>query len=178
LQWVVENHAKYKITTVSLAPVDDLEHGEPVATAIDKPLAELRKLGIWVSAPAGNHAFSKGISWPASQPNCIAVGAVRPDKDVPYLDRHAKLDLLVPAAATSSSNAILCGSVMLLREAIEKKKYDWRQDGNNLPEAMLAILQKTGVEVKDNGTGLSFRRLDLLAALDHVYGRKTPATAP
>jgi hypothetical protein len=171
LEWIVENHAKYKITTVNLAPVDDLEHGEPVPTAIDKPLAELRKLGIWVSAPAGNHHFTKGISWPACQPNCIAVGAVVQGKDVPHLDRHAKLDLLVPASATSSSNAILCGAVMLLREAIEKKGYDWKQDGKNLPEAMLAILQKTGVEVKDEKAGLTLRRLDLLAALNHVYGR-------
>jgi hypothetical protein len=175
LEWVVDHHAKYKITTVNLAPVDDLEHGEPVATAIDKPLAELRKLGIWVSAPAGNHKFVKGISWPACQPNCFAIGAVVQGRDLPHLDRHAKLDLLVPASATSSSNAIVCGSVMLLREAIEKKKFDWKQHGPNLPEAMLAILQKTGVEVRDPGTGLTFRRLDLLAALDFVYGRTTPA---
>ena len=99
------------------------------------------------------------------------MGAVVQGKDVPHLDRHAKLDLLVPASATSSSNAILCGSVMVLREAIEKKGYDWKRHGPNLPEAMLAILQKTGVEVKDPGTGLTFRRLDLLAALDYVYGR-------
>jgi len=178
LQWIVENHAKYKITTVNLAPVDDLEHGEPVPTAIDEPLAELRRLGIWVSAPAGNHKYTKGISWPSCQPNCFAVGAVTPGKDTPYLDRHAKLDLLVPASATSSSNAILCGSVMLLREAIEKKGFDWKQHGQNLPEAMLSILQKTGVEVKDPGTGLTFRRLDLLAAIDHVYGRDTPPAAP
>jgi hypothetical protein len=175
LQWIVDNHAKYKITTVNLAPVDDKEHGEPVPTAIDKPLAELRRKGIWVSAPAGNHKYTKGISWPACQPNCFAVGAVTPGKDTPYLDRHAKLDLLVPATATSSSNAVLCGSVMLLREAIEKKGFDWKPYGANLPEAMMAILQKTGVEVKDPGTGLTFRRLDLLAAIDFVYGRKTPA---
>jgi len=31
------------------------------------------------------------ISWPACQPNCFAVGAVRPGKDEVYLDRHAKL---------------------------------------------------------------------------------------
>ncbi|MCY2966938.1 MAG: hypothetical protein NT069_25445, partial [Planctomycetota bacterium] len=40
LEWIVKNHEKYKITTVNLAPVDDLEHGEPVPTEIDQPLAK------------------------------------------------------------------------------------------------------------------------------------------
>lgn len=169
LRWIAEHHKQYAITVVNLAPVDDLEHGEPAATEIDAPLAELRKLGIWVSAPAGNHKFVRGISWPACQPNCIAVGASRPTKDEAYLDRHAKIELIVPAAATSSSNAIACGAAMVLREAIEKTGYDWRADGPTLPEAMLAIFQKTGVVVEDSASGCTFRRLDLTAALDRVF---------
>ena len=47
---------------------------------------------------------------------------------------------------------------------------DLQHDDRLLP-AMLAILQKTGAEVKDAGTGLTFRRLNLLAALNYVYGR-------
>lgn len=169
LQWVIDHHQKYRITAINLAPVDDLEHGQPVATEIDDKLKRLRELGIWVSAPAGNHAFTKGISWPACQPNCFAIGAVRSGKDEVYLDRHAKIDLVVPASATSSSNAIVCGAVLLLREAIEKSNYDWKKDGTNLPEAMLAIFQKTGTAVEDPGTKLTFRRLDVKAALDHVF---------
>lgn len=171
LAWVAEHYKQHQITTVNLAPVDDLEHGEPVPTDIDAPLKRLRELGIWVSAPAGNHTFTKGISWPASQPNCIAIGAVTPGKDVVHLDRSAKIDLLVPASATSSSNAIACGAAMLLREAIEKTKYDWKKDGPTLPEAMLKIMQQTGVEVHDPDSGLTFRRLDLVATLDHVFER-------
>jgi len=169
LAWVAEHHKKYVITTVNLAPVDDLEHGEPVPTDIDAPLKTLRELGIWVSAPAGNHAFTKGISWPACQPNCIAIGAVSPGKDVVILDRGAKIDLVVPASATSSSNAIACGAAMILREAIVVTQYDWKQDAPTLPEAMLKIMQQTGPEVHDEGSGLTFRRLDLTAALDHVF---------
>jgi hypothetical protein len=170
LAWIVANHEKHRITTVNLAPVDDLEHAEPVATEIDEQLKKLRAAGVWVSAPTGNHNFKKGISWPACQPNCFAIGAVRIGKDEIYLDRHAKVDLVVPAAATSSSNAICCGAVMLLREGIDKAKYDWMQDGDNLPAAMLAILQRTGVEVADPATKLTFRRLNLVAALDQVIG--------
>lgn len=172
LRWIVEHHREYRITTVNLAPVDDQEHDRPVSTEIDAPLAELRRLGVWVSAPAGNHAYTQGISWPASQPNCFAIGAVRPGKDVVYLDRHAKIDLVVPAAATSSSNAVACGAAMLIREAIDKTGYDWRRDGANLPEAILKIMQSTGMPVEDPATKLTFRRLDLAAALDHVFRGK------
>lgn len=173
LRWVAEHARQYRITTVNLAPVDDLAHDKPVPTEIDEPLAKLRELGIWVSAPTGNHQFTNGISWPSCQPNCFAIGAVRPGKDEVYLDRHEKIDLVVPAAATSSSNAIACGAAMLLREAIEKSSYDWKTDGKNLPEAMLAIMQKTGQPVDDPGTKRAYRRLDVLAALQHVL-KKTP----
>jgi len=169
LRWIAENHKQYNITTVNLAPVDDKEHAEPVPTEIDAELAKLRELGIWVSAPCGNHNFTAGISWPACQPNCFAIGAVQAAQDRVYLDRHAKVDLVVPAAATSSSNAICCGAAMLLREAIEKSGYDWKADGKALPDAMMAIMQKTGVEVKDPQTNLTFRRLDLHAAITHVF---------
>ena len=169
LQWVLDNQEKHRITTVNLAPVDDKAHASPVPTEIDAKLVALRKAGIWVSAPAGNHNFTTGISWPASQPTCFAIGAVRPGQDAVHLDRHAKIALLVPAGATSSSNAIVCGAVMILREAIEKADYDWKTDGENLPEAMMAILQKTGKPVTDPATKLTFRRLDLQAALEHVF---------
>jgi hypothetical protein len=176
LQWIIDHHDKYRITTVNLAPVDDKAHAEPVPTEIDAKLTELRKLNIWVSAPTGNHNFTTGISWPASQPGCFAIGAVKVGKDEIFLDRHAKVDLLVPARATSSSNAIACGAAMLLREAIEKTNYDWKADGKNLPEAMLTIMQQTGKPVHDNATKRTYRRLDVLAAIDHVFaqGKKAP----
>jgi len=177
LRWVIDHHQEFRITTVNLAPVDDPEHGVPVPTEIDAELRTLRDLGIWVSAPAGNHAFVNGISWPACQPFSFAIGAVTPGKDMVYLDRDAKVDLLVPAAATSSSNAIACGAAMLLREAIESTRYDWKQDAPNLPEAMLRIMQKTGAAVEDPASKLSFRRLDVKAALDFV-SQTRPAAHP
>jgi hypothetical protein len=171
LQWVIDHHVEHAITTVNLAPVDDQEHAAPVATEIDAKLAKLRELGLWVSAPAGNHGYSKGISWPASQPGCFAVGAVAPGKDAVILDRSPKVDLLVPARATSSSNAILCGAAMILREAIGTSGYDWKKDGANLPEAIMKIFQETGAAVLDPQSGLTFRRLDLAAALQRVMPR-------
>ena len=169
LQWIIDNHDRYRITTVNLAPVDDKAHDQPFATAIDDKLAELRRLGIWVSAPTGNHNYTDGISWPACQPHCFAIGAVREGKDEVYLDRHAKVDLVVPAAATSSSNAIACGAAIILREAILKTDSDWKQDGTNVADSILAIMQKTGATVDDAATKRSYQRLDLVAALRYVF---------
>ncbi len=171
LQWILDHHQEYHITAVNLAPVDDLEHAQPVPTEIDEKLKLLRARNIWVSAPTGNHGFTRGISWPSCQPDCFAIGAVRPGKDEVTQDRSDKVDLLVPAAATSSSNAIACGAVLLLREAIEKTGYDWKADGKTLPDAMLAIMQRTGVPVTDAAPQRRHRRLDLKAALDDVFAR-------
>ncbi|WP_010582941.1 S8/S53 family peptidase [Schlesneria paludicola] len=173
LRWIIENHEKYHITTVNLAPVDDLAHDKPVPTAIDSQLLELRKLGIWVSAPTGNHGFTTGISWPACQPNCFAIGAVSPGRDEVTQDRHDKVDLLVPASATSSSNAILCGTAMLLREAMLRSEYDWKNDGPTQPEAMMIIFQKTGVSVEDHVTKRRYPRLDAKAAIEYVLANGT-----
>lgn len=169
LAWVAKNHRKYNITTVNLAPVDDLAHDKPVPTEIDQQLTKLRELGIWVSAPTGNHNFTNGISWPSSQPDCFAIGAVNPGSEIVSQDRHAKVDLVVPAGATSSSNAILCGAAMILREAVDVSGFKWKAVNTNFPEAMMAIFQQTGVSVKDPGTGLTFKRLDLFAAVDFVF---------
>ena len=172
LQWVIDHHRKYNITAVNLSPLDDQEHAEPIPTAIDEKLRRLRELGVWVSAPCGNNGFTGGISWPACQPDCFAIGAVKPEADVPHLDRGAGTDLVVPAAATSSSNAIAAASAMIVREAIDKARFDWRREAASLPAAMMAIFRKTGKETPDPATGLTFRRLDLLAAVDYVFARR------
>lgn len=173
LQWVIDNRVRYNITAINLSPVDDKQHPGPLPTAIDEKLERLREMGVWVSAPCGNHGYTTGISWPACAAACFAIGGVKPDADEVHLDRFTNTDLTVPAFATSSANAIIVGSAMILREAIEKSGFDWQREGKNLPEAMMAIFKKTGVEVADPATGLSFRRPNLLAAVDYVFAKRT-----
>lgn len=171
LQWVIDHHRQYNITTVNLSPVDDQRHREPVPTVIDAKLEALRKLGVWVSAPCANHHYADGISWPACQPYCFAIGGTIPLKHEVHLDRFSNTALLVAATATSSSNAHAAGCSMILREAIEQTGYDWKRDGPTLPDAMMAIFQQTGRAIADPKSGLTFRELDLLAAVDHVFAR-------
>ncbi len=167
LQWVLENHERLNITTVNLAPLDDQRHKAP--TAIDKPLKELRANNIWVSAPCGNHNYTDGISWPASQPYCFAIGATKPEGHVAHLDRFSNTELLVAAEATSSSNAYAAACAMVLREAIALRGFAWQRLGATIPDAIMAIFQKTGVPVYDSASGNQFKALNLSAALDHVF---------
>jgi hypothetical protein len=169
LDWVLAHHARYGITAVNLSPLDDERHAAPVPTAIDAPLKALRRQGIWVSAPCGNHHYTDGISWPACQPDCFAIGATVPGRHEAHLDRFANTDLLVAAEATSSSNAYAAAGAMILREAILRNGYRWTRDGDNLPEALLAIFHQTGIPIRDQASGCALVELDLLAAVDHVF---------
>ena len=168
LRWVADHHARLGITAVNLSPLDDQAHRSALPGPIDAPLKTLRALGIWVSAPCGNHGFTTGISWPACARHCFAIGASRPGTDTVHLDRFTNTDLLAPATATSSANAYAVAASMILREAIHKSAYRWQTDGANLPEAMVAIFKRTGTDIPDPATGLTFKRIDLLRALDHV----------
>jgi hypothetical protein len=170
LHWVLENHAKYNITTVNLSPLDDERHRDSVSTEVDEILCLLRQQNIWVSAPCGNHHYTDGISWPACQPDCFGIGATIPGKHEVHLDRFSNTDLLVTAVATSSSNAYAAACSMILREAIDKTGYNWQNDGITLSDAIMQIFQKTGVPIEDPETKCEFRELDLLAAVDHVFG--------
>jgi hypothetical protein len=174
LQWVIDHHQDYHITAVNLAPLDDQRHQEPVPTAIDGKLETLMRLGIWVSAPCGNHNYTDGISWPACQPGCWAIGATVPGRHEVHLDRFRNTDVLVAAQATSSSNAYAAACSMVLREAIEKSDFRWQEHSADLSQAIMAIFRRTGVEIHDPATGLDFRELDLLSALDFVFGSAVP----
>lgn len=170
LRWVRDNQARLHVTAVNLSPLDDQRHREPAPTVVDAELRALRRLGIWVSAPAGNHHYTDGISWPACQPDCVAIGATVPGKHEAHLDRWSNVDLLVAATATSSSNAYAAACAQILHEAITKSGYRWQQERETLPEAMVSIFQKTGVPIHDPATDLEFREINLLAAIDHVFG--------
>lgn len=168
LNWVLDNRHKHHITAVNLSPVDDQEHDQPVPSAIDAPLQALREAGVWVSAPCANHGYVGGISWPACQPFCHAIGATKPETGDVYLDRHHNTDLLVAAAATSSSNAYACAAFMVTWEAIQTIDFPWRDHGATPPEAIMALFQKHGNKTFDPELNRSFDELNLLATLNAI----------
>ena len=48
---------------------------------------------------------------------------------------------------------------------------DWKADGENLPAAILKIMQRTGKAVDDAETSRTYRRLDVQAALHLVFAQ-------
>jgi hypothetical protein len=127
-------------------------------------------MNIWVSAPCGNLQHTDGISWPACQENCYAIGSVKDEKV--YNDRYNNTDLLVRADFTSSSNAYAAASFMIWREAVEKTGFPWKDYGKTMPEAAMAMFKQTGKEYTDEVTGLSFKALDLEKVIDLIMESK------
>ena len=166
LDWVAQHAEEYNITAVNLSALDDKEHTEPFPTVLDASLHRLREMNIWVSAPCGNLQHTGGISWPACQEECYAIGSVKDEKV--YNDRYSNTDLLVHADFTSSSNAYAAASFMIWREAVEKANFCWQNYGKTMPEAAMAMFKLTGRDYTDEVTGLSFKALDLLKAIDFI----------
>ena len=166
LDWVAEHAEKYHITAVNLSALDDREHTKPIPNVLDEPLRRLREMNIWVSAPCGNNQHTKGISWPACQKDCFAIGSVWKEKV--YNDRYLNTDLLVHAQFTSSSNAYAAACYMIWREAVEKSGFPWQNYGKTMPEAAMDIFKLTGTEYTDKVTGLAFKALNLEAAIDFI----------
>lgn len=167
LEWVAEHAEEYHITAVNLSALDDKEHTEPVSTVLDKPLCRLREMNIWVSAPCGNNQHTAGISWPACQKYCFAIGSVWKEKV--YNDRYHNTDLLVHGQFSSSSNAYATACYMIWREVVEKTGFPWKNYGETMPEAAMALFILTGREYFDEVTGLVFKALDLETAIDFIW---------
>ena len=166
LDWVAEHAEEYNITAVNLSALDDREHTSPVPTVLDLPLRRLREMNIWVSAPCGNNQHTNGISWPACQEDCFAIGSVKDEKV--YNDRYGNTDLLVHADFTSSSNAYAAGCYMIWREAVIKTQFPWQEYGATMPEAAMAMFKHTGRAYTDELTGLTFKALDLEKVIDFI----------
>jgi Subtilase family len=142
-------------------------------------------VGATWAADAGPVTFSTGAS--ESSPTV--------DHIVSFTQRSSALSLLAPGAwitstwlggtthvlgGTSMSAAVVSGAAVLLHQACDQTGNPARATQDNL----LNIMQTTGVIIVDVNygtdnvahTGLSFKRLDLKAALDSIHPLVTPPT--
>ncbi|MDY6940670.1 MAG: S8 family serine peptidase [Cyanobacteriota bacterium] len=81
LQWVVENAATYNIASVNMSLGDTANHNRAQTRyGIGDEISALADLDIAVVSAAGNDFYEfnsvQGVSYPAADPNSIAVGAV------------------------------------------------------------------------------------------------------
>eukprot|EP00747_Dinoflagellata_sp_TGD_P164968 gnl/TRDRNA2_/TRDRNA2_185654_c0_seq1.p1 gnl/TRDRNA2_/TRDRNA2_185654_c0~~gnl/TRDRNA2_/TRDRNA2_185654_c0_seq1.p1 ORF type:complete len:422 (+),score=26.29 gnl/TRDRNA2_/TRDRNA2_185654_c0_seq1:52-1317(+) len=130
LEWILENAAFHNITTVQLSALDGLENDGPsyyienypeLYGRISESLSRLHRMGLWVSAPAGNSGSVFGkILWPASDPQVTAIGCSC--DGAPSQHRSQKVALLMPisgqACVTSRCNIYAAALSMLVRESL------------------------------------------------------------
>ena len=153
--------------------------GEADALAVNNAV----DAGAVVSVASGNDGWTNAISAPACASKAISVGATtKSDQFASYTNRNEILDLLAPGGTLSGSgscptNNYVCsaqlgggfigysgtsmstphvsGAVALLLEAKPSLS----------PAQVEFTLENTGVDIYDSGSGLTFPRIDTLAAV-------------
>lgn len=193
LQWVLKNRTRYNITAINMS----LGDGNYVKETSRAPYGdELRRLalnGVFISAAAGNEGVRNpaGINYPAADPKVFAVGAINRSDDIAsFTSRGPALDLLAPgdqlpiayynpstnqhiylnATGTSFAAPHAAAASTLIRQVNPRLSLG----------QIMSILRSSGDRNYDGdresgGTGLTFPRIDVQAAVAQAYRSRTAA---
>lgn len=154
---------------------------------------------------SGNAGSTTGLSLPAIFDEGIAVGSSTAyDTIASYTNRNSYLDLLAPGdnvaslwmyggtssgSGTSYAAPLVAGAAVLVRDMLDVQAFTQASVAAADTEALVAgyasfqdrfvdLLQSTGAAVYDSATGLSFDRLDLLAAISALDPNGPPVPEP
>ncbi|MEO0604267.1 MAG: S8 family serine peptidase, partial [Myxococcota bacterium] len=182
LDWSVANQATYNIASINMSLGLGGYTSPCTTTPFEAGIAAAKAAGMSVVVASGNDSQINAISTPACAPSAFSVGAVfdqtetgwghcmgdvrEADRVVCFSNSASFLDLLAPGynvtggghemSGTSMAAPHVAGAMAVLRAA----------DPNATVAELEQRLQDTGVTVTDHRNGLSFRRLDLAAAVD------------
>ncbi len=179
LQWVLDHQAEYNIVAVNISEGGNAVFDSP--TTQNSPysglLAQLENKKVMVAISSGNDGLSlgEGVEYPSADPSAFAIGGIESSDAIWSLtSRGHNLDLLAPglnvptvyinedhehivlqATGTSFSCPFVAGAAALLRQV----------NPILTPDEIMGILQTTGHDVYDSGTQLTFKRINLAAAI-------------
>lgn len=139
-------------------------------------VAAAREFGILVLAASGNNGSNDSLALPSCMDEVVSVGStldLSPGTISTFTNRSGMLDIVAPGenivstghtggnaaiSGTSQATPHIAGTICLMLEA------NPRLDAGKILETLLA----SGVEIADETSGLSFPRLDCLAAVEMV----------
>lgn len=197
LQWVINNRSTYNIAAINLSFGSGRYTVDHTMEPFGDELSTLSNLGVFISASSGNSGVQSppSIEYPAAHPAVYAVGAVTPtDVIAQFSERSSLLDLLAPgqnlvipyynpgtgqhtivsgAQGTSFAAPYAAAAAALLKQV----------DPSLSPGQIIQVLKDTGASNFDGDseggttTGLTFKRLDIHAAVDAVMPEPDPDDA-
>ncbi|MFC1697707.1 S8 family serine peptidase [Nanoarchaeota archaeon] len=180
IDWCINNASELNISIISMSLGADWSGcSDPPANAIESA----REAGIIVFVASGNDGFSDHILFPACSPNSTSVGAsTDTDLVAGYSNTASDLDMLAPGSniystvptgacvhCTTSKWKSISGTSMATPHAsavaallIQYKKLE--SNYTLSPDEIETTLMETGVNLTDADNGLTFPRIDALAA--------------
>jgi subtilisin family serine protease len=191
LDWVASAHPEVKVINLSLATATlfsgTCDSAQSFTQGFAQSINGLRSRGVLTVVSSGNNASSSQIAAPACVASAVAVGAVydgnvgsvsfgcsdpttAADRVTCFSNASSAVDLLAPGGAitasgigggrstffgTSQAAPHVAGAAALLLSA----------KGGLSPDQIEQALKNSGASVSDSRNGMSFRRIDVQAAL-------------
>jgi hypothetical protein len=184
MEWVLANRAKYNIVAVNYT-----DFGGSSATIYKDVLVKLINTGVFVSHASGNGGAGTPMG-KALAPEDYSVGSVNLSGQVSsFTQRGSELDLLAPgekvtlpyydvgskkhiyvdtADGTSWASPAAVGTAALIKQI----------DPRFTPAQIMKILQDSGTAVYDSASKLTYKRLNVNAAIKLAYERRPGTQQP
>lgn len=128
--------------------------------------------GSIVVIASGNNGYIDGISSPACASKAISVGATNMTQDIAtYTNRNNILDILAPGSGIRSTQlgggfVYMTGTSMATPHVSGVVALLLQEDNSLTAQQAENILKYSGVPIYDSATGLTFPRIDALAAIN------------
>ncbi|HXE74301.1 MAG TPA: S8 family serine peptidase [Candidatus Xenobia bacterium] len=193
LDWVITNHPGVKAVNMSLGTfalfTGACDNATSFTLAFAQAINTLRANGALSFVSSGNNGSSTQMQAPACIANVVAVAAVwdanvgsqtqfsctdmttAADKITCFSNTSSALDLLAPGALITSTGigggtSTFRGTSQAAPHAAGAAALLWDARPELTPDQVEALFKVTGISVMDPDNGLSFPRIDVLAALN------------